>query len=125
MTELHKIRAEIVARRDAAATESRVADQNHALAIAELAAHDRAVAAMGEGPETPAVPTRRSIQGPVMALFDESPGGCTAGYIVMRTGLPEAAVRKFLSRAYKSGLLSLNDGVVYGLPTKPQSEAAQ
>lgn len=116
MTELDKIRAEIADRRDRWENESRVANHRHALAAAELEAHDRAVAAMSTAPPAPAAETRNSIQRPVMALFILSTDARTADSIIEETGLPEGAVRKFLARAVKGGMLALRDDGFYRLP---------
>ncbi len=128
MTELDKIRAEIVKRRDAWAIESRVVDQNHALAVAELEAHDRAVAAMG-APPADSTPTRNSVKGPVMALFRPGHYGTQSmDGIVRETGLPELSVHKFLARAVKAKMLQRAPNGEYGLPVNRAplpSESAQ
>jgi len=76
MNAIDKIRAEIMARRDHWRTEGAVADQNLALANAELEAHDRAVAAMeavsvltlcdGTQVNYARSPQRHRVQKPVM-----------------------------------------------------------
>jgi len=75
MQTLDDIRAEIVKRCDRWATESRVADHNHALAIIELEAHDRAVAAMPNGAAhpAPARKERRAIAALVLAALTHEP----------------------------------------------------
>lgn len=125
MTELDKIRAEIEARLEAAQRHFDQAMAECGAARSELLAHDRAVAAMGvaaaDGP-----PTRhwRSVQRPVMALFDRTPAWTAEG-IIEETRLPESSVRKFLVRAAKAGLLACDHNGEYRLPAKPLSEAAE
>jgi hypothetical protein len=72
MTTLDEIRTEIIARIARAANESRIADQNHALARAELEAHDRAVSQFAAREEAPKRAPRRDIAALVLAaLTDE------------------------------------------------------
>ena len=118
MTELDKIRAEIVERLDRANDSIHKAEFVKETAYAELVAHDRAVAAMGAPPEPAPAATRHSIQRPVMALFEPGTQWNVAS-IVEKTGLPETAVRKFLGRAVKGGVLWAFDGDAYGLPSTP------
>jgi len=103
MQTLDDIRAEIVVRRDRWATESRVADQNHALAIAELEAHDRAVAAMlpnGAAQPAPARKERRDIAALVLAALTDQPqtADLIAHAIGVQTGRVEAALDRLAAR---------------------------
>lgn len=124
MTELEKIRAEIVERKDDAHRRFEAAAVQWETAKAELAAHDRAVAAMDAPSAVDSPATRHSIQRPVMALLSGSTMGWSAELIVRETGLPDAAVRKFLGRAVKAKLLTYGGGL-YKMPTVAISEAAQ
>ena len=61
----------------------------------------------------------------VMALFYAAGVGHRVEGIVSTTGLPEAAVRKFLGRSVKAGLLALSSDGYYTRPAKERPEAAQ
>lgn len=72
MTELDAIRAEIEKRWDMWIVQARAAEQNAALAHAELEAHDRAVAAMN-GATEPARKERRDIAALVLDALTGQP----------------------------------------------------
>jgi len=115
MTELEKIRAHILERRDAAMRTVEREQRTVDCMVAELEAHDRAVAAMGLQPEADDGPHRRSIQRPVMALFTPERGVWSEDAIVKETALPVEAVHKFLLRAVEKGMLR-RVGIEYALP---------
>jgi hypothetical protein len=62
---------------------------------------------------------RLDVQGPVMRLFAKEGGGVRFGKegVVEYSGLPAAAVHKFLLRAVRNGKLVCKDGV-YSLPAQ-------
>lgn len=130
MTELDKIRAEIVERLEKAEFDLEMLQHLRNAAACELMAHDRAVAAMS-APAADSPPTRRSVQLPVMALFGPGQGTWDEEGIVEKTGLPRDAVHKFVLRAALKGMLrrlptsAPGPNAEYGLPVKAPAEAAQ
>lgn len=140
MTQLDEIRAEIEARLSDAQQRFDSAVQDCGILRAELAAHDRAVAAMSApadltaGTQINYVPRRSwiSVRRPVMALFGPEKGTWTAAGAAKATGLPEDAVRQFLLRAVKTGQLrrlpthrKRDANAEYGMVLRPTSEAAK
>ncbi len=98
---LDEIRAAIMARVALAEIDSRVADQEMALAKAELEAHDRAVAAMPalNGAAKPERAKRRDIAALVRDALTAEPQ--TVKRVAERAGVPPSRVRPALLRLLK------------------------
>lgn len=112
---LDDIRKEIEIRRDRWAVESRIADQNHALAIAELQAFDRAVAAMERADRTldgtPARKERRDIAALVLAALTDEPQ--TVVQIAHAIGVqPSRVLTALAQRGYGKARQDAGDGWV-------------
>ncbi len=101
MSKLDDIRAEIVRRRDGAMITSRTADQEVALANAELEAHDRAVALfpfdLPQEEERPARAPRRDIGKLVTDALTDEPQHISK--IATAIGVAPSRVRHVLERS--------------------------
>jgi hypothetical protein len=93
---LDEIRADIMTRLDLARRADAVAVQNIAMAEAELEAHDRAVAAMGNGAEKPARAPRRDIGALVREALTHQPQ--TVAQIAEKVGVPPSRALLGLKR---------------------------